>query len=175
MPTSAQVLSISTLREFKAALLKFHLEAAQTYDALGTEVQRAIAWIEYDRPTYWTSQTRRAFDKVAETRTRLNTCLMQTVAGRRPSCIEERQDHEQAKRRLGHCQEQTKRVQQWALKIHREADEFRGRMARIRRLLDADLPQMQALLERTLTSLEAYAEIVSPPPEAPEDSQVSAP
>lgn len=164
MAELAHVLSIPAVRDFQAALRKFRQELALSCEMLTTEIQRAIAWIEYDRPTYWTVQTRKAFDSVADTRTKLNTCLLRTVAGRRPSCIEERQAYEQARRRLQHCQEQVRRVQQWALKIHRESDEFRGRMARVRRLLDSDLPQMDALLERTLTALEGYAEMAAPAP-----------
>ena len=164
MAELAHVLSIPAVRDFQAVLRKFRQELALSCEMLTTEIQRAIAWVEYDRPTYWTVQTRKAFDSVADTRTKLNTCLLRTVAGRRPSCIEERQAYEQARRRLQHCQEQVRRVQQWALKIHRESDEFRGRMARVRRLLDSDLPQMDALLERTLTALEGYAEIAAPAP-----------
>jgi hypothetical protein len=164
MAERAHVLSIPAIRGFQVALRRFQQELALSCDLLSTEIQRAIAWIEYDRPTYWTAQTRKAFDRVAETRTRLNTCLMRTVAGRRPSCIEEKQAYEQARRRLQHCQEQVRRVQQWALKIHRESDEFRGRMARVRRLVESDLPQMDALLQRTLTALEGYAEMAAPAP-----------
>jgi hypothetical protein len=175
MAQLAHVLSIPAIRDFQTALRKFQQELALSCDMLGAEIQRAIAWIEYDRPAYWSAQTRKAFDGVAETRTRLNTCLMRTVAGRRPSCIEEKQACEQAKRRLQHCQEQVRRVQQWAVKIHRESDEFRGRMARVRRLLDADLPQMDALLERTLTALESYAGMAAPAPSDDTPGDDSAP
>jgi hypothetical protein len=175
MAELAHVLSIPAVRDFQAALRRFRQELALSCETLTTEIQRGVAWIEYDRPAYWSAQTRKAFDGVAETRTRLNTCQLRTVAGRRPSCIEEKQAYEQARRRLQHCQEQVRRVQQWALKIHRESDEFRGRMARVRRLLDSDLPQMDALLERTLNALEGYAGMTAPAPAEVTPADESAP
>lgn len=126
------------------------------------EIQRALAWIEQDRPAYWTGEVRRAFDNVAATRVALNTCQLRTVAGRHPSCIEEKQAYERAKRRLQHCQDQVEQVKRWTVTIHHEADEFRGRLSSLRQVLDSGIPKTAALLERTLTALEAYAEMTAP-------------
>ncbi len=157
--SEASVLSIPALRDLRAALLKFQHEAQSSLELMRLEMQRVIAWIEQDRPAYWQNQVRRAFDQVAATRTALSTCQMRTVAGRRPSCIEEKQAYEKAKRRLQHCEEQVRRVQQWATRLNRESDEFRARLAASQRLVESGIPQMTALLERSLTALEAYAEI----------------
>jgi hypothetical protein len=45
------------------------------------------------------------------------------------------------------------------IKVRHEADEFRGRMSQLERLIETDLPKMIALLERMLTALESYAEV----------------
>jgi hypothetical protein len=156
---SADVTSIPAIREFKVALLKFQDEGRSSLELLQIEIQRVLQWIEQDRPAYWTAQTRRAFDLVAQTRTALTTCQMRTVAGRRPSCIEEKQAHAAAKRRLQHCQEQVRRVKQWGVKLHQERDDFRGRMSGLARVLEQNVPQMAALLERISTTLEDYAEM----------------
>jgi len=158
----AHVLSIPAIRDFKVALLKFHQEASAALEIVQTETQRANAWIEYDRPSYWKDQVRRGFDGVAAARSALATCEMRKVAGHRPSCIEEKQALARAKRRLQHCQDQVRRTQQWATKIHQECDDFRARMSGLRRLLDADIPRMLARLEKMLTALEDYAETAAP-------------
>ena len=85
-----------------------------------------------------------------------------TVAGRHPSCIEEKQAHEKAKRRLQFCQDQLQKVKKWAAKIRHEADEFRGRMASLGRCLDGDFPKTVATLESMARTLESYAEIRPP-------------
>lgn len=170
----AHVRDIDAIREFRAALVRFSEELAGTLDALRIELQRIAAWIEQDRPFYWTGQVRRAFDKVAETRTALTTCQMRTVAGRHPSCIEEKVACEKAKHRLQHCQQQVERVKRWEHKLAHDSDEFRGRLAGLQRLLEGDIPRMLALLEKISTILESYAD-VSPPMDRTSEINTSSP
>lgn len=158
----AGVLSIPALRDLKVALLKFQHEAQTSLELMRLEMQRVMAWVEQDRPAYWEGQVRRAFDQVAATRTALSTCQMRKVAGRTPSCIEEKQAYEKAKRRLQHCQDQVKLTQKWGTRLNRESDEFRARLSASQRLVEGGIPRMAALLERSLAALEAYAEITAP-------------
>lgn len=155
----ANVHSIPALRDLKVGVLKFQQEAQGGLDGAQMELHRLIEWIEQDRPAYWQAQTRRAFDLVASTRAALASCQMRTVGGHRPSCIEEKKAHAKAKARLEHCHEQLKRVQRWAVKLQREVDEFRGRMAAARRLVENQLPTTLATLDRSIAALEAYAEV----------------
>jgi len=165
MSTSANVRSIPAIRDFRAAVQVFLEEANGSQDMMALELQRAFEWIEHDRPQYWQIQQRRAFDLVAQTRTQLETCLMRTVAGRRPSCIEEKQAHAAAKRRLEHCREQIETVKRWSVKLHHEGNEFRGRLSSLRRSLDQDVPKLLALLRRSADILEQYAEIAAASPD----------
>jgi hypothetical protein len=161
--TSANVNSIVAVREFKAALIRFAEEAASALDMMTSQIHRAVDWVEHERPAYWQQQVKVAFDEVAEARARLNTCQMRTVAGHRPSCIEEKQDYERAKRRLAYCQKMVPNVRRWAVKLRHEADEYRGRMGTLARAVEVDLPRMVALIERTATALEKYAEVAVDP------------
>jgi len=159
---AANVRNIEAIREFRASLIVFMDDAVAAVDSMAREAQRALAWIEQDRPHYWEAQTRRAFDQVGATRTAYETCRMRTVAGRRSSCIEEKQAFEKAKRRLEFCHGQKERVQRWAVKTLRESDEFRTRLSRMRRLLESDVPKAIALLQETAEILESYADIAPP-------------
>ncbi len=175
MPSPAKVTSIEAVREFRSVLLTFEQEATSSLESMQMLLHRVIAWIEQECPAYWDSQVKRAFDKVTETRTRLTTCQMRTVAGRHPTCIEEKQDYERARRRLQHCQEMVQRVKRSGVKLRHEIDEFRGRTAGLARSIETDLPAMAALIGRMASALEAYAErpsdvadaaLSSPPPPA---------
>lgn len=163
---SANVRDIEVLQRARVALMTFIESIHAALEGLEIEMQRSTQWIEQDRPHYWTGQIRRAFDKVSQARTAYETCRMRTVAGRTPSCIEEKQALAAAKRRLQHCQEQTERVRKWANSIRREGDDFRARMSSLRRAVDQDAPKAIAQLERMLTALEGYAEIHRPPTDA---------
>lgn len=155
----ANVHSIPALRDLKAGLLVFQQEAAGGLQSGQMELHKLIAWIEEDRPAYWQVQTRRAFDQVAATRSALASAQMRMVAGHRPSCIEEKQAHQKAKRRLEHCQERSQRVKRWAIKLQREVDEFRARIAAVQRVVEEGLPKAIAILDRSIAALEAYAEV----------------
>lgn len=159
---SANVRDIDAIRDFRARLLHFAEELEAALQSLHLEVQRAFEWIDQERPYYWVNQSRRAYDQVASARTTYETCRMRTVAGHRSACIEEKVAYDRARRRLEHCQQQVEQVRKWAMKIHHDADEFRGRLASLRRLVDSDIPRAIASLDRTTTILEQYAEIQRP-------------
>jgi hypothetical protein len=158
----ANVLSIPALRDLRAGVLLFQQECQSGLDAAQMELHKIVAWIEQDRPAYWQAQTRRAFDQVAATRAALASCQLRTVAGHRPSCIEEKKAHAKAKLRLERCHEQLKRVQQWSVKLQREVDEFRGRIGAAKRLVEQSIPKSLAMLDRSIAALEAYAEVQQP-------------
>jgi hypothetical protein len=159
---SANIRDIEALHNFRAKLMRFAEEVDGSLQTLHLETRRAIEWIEFDCPHYWTAQMRKSFDLVASTRTALTTCQMRTVAGRRSSCIEEKVAYDRAKRRLQHCQEQIEQIKRWAQKIRHDSEEFQGRLTALRRLLDQDIPQALAWLERSSAALERYADLSRP-------------
>ncbi len=163
MSGNVQVTSIDAVKEFAPSLAFMQEELKGVLSSVQIEMQRAIGWIEHDRPLYWKTQLKRAFDKVAETRTALTTCQMRTVAGRHSSCIEEKVAHSNAKKRLEFCQDQIELVKKWGVKLHHEADELRGRMAGVQRLAETDLTKSMALLANIVESLERYAGIFAGP------------
>ena len=163
MSGNVKVTSIEVVKEFAPALSFMQEELKGVLSAIQIEMQRVLGWIEQDRPRYWQTQVKRAFDKVAETRTSLTTCQMRTVAGRHPSCIEEKVAHAAAKRRLEFCQDQIETVKRWSVKLQHETDELRGRMAGVQRLAETDLTKSMALLANVVESLERYAGIYSGP------------
>lgn len=161
--STARVTDITAVRAFKAALIKFEEEASSTLEMMQLQLHRTMDWVEHEQPAYWTKQIQIGFEKVSQARTALSTCQMRTVGGRRPACIEEKQALAKAKQRLQLCQEMLPRVKKWAVKLADESDEFRGRSSAFVRIVEMDLPKMIALIERTATSLERYAEIAPGP------------
>lgn len=168
--SSANVTSISAVREFRAALVQFADEAASALDAMSGQIHRALDWVEHEQPPYWQQQIKLAFDEVAETRTRLETCLLRTVAGHRPSCIEEKQDHRKARQRLEYCQQMVPKVKSWSVKFRHESDEYRGRIGQLAHMIDVELPRMIALIDNTVAALERYADIAAEPLDPPADA-----
>jgi len=167
MNSPANVRSLETIRDFRAALIGFSARARESLDEVHSQVRRVTDWLDHDRPHYWGQQVRRGHDLVAEARRSLQACQMRTVGNHRPACIEEKQALGRARQRLEYAERQVQVVRNWQRKVQEETDEFRGRSAQLSFLLENDVPKMTGLLDRLLLSLEAYVAIEAPLTEAP--------
>ena len=157
---SANVKSIEAVRSFRVALIKFAEKVTDAVESMKDQVFHAVDWVEHEQPRHWHQQELTAYDAVSEARIQLETSRMRKeTADFRPSLIEEKQALQQAKRRLEYCRQKVQVVKAAAIKVRHEADEFQGRLSQIDRLLETDLPNMVAMLERMLTALESYAEV----------------
>lgn len=158
MSDSAHVASFEAVARFTAALRQFHEEASNVLLGLDQQIGRALHWLDHEQPAYWRQQIRKEYDEVARTRTAWENCMMRVVAGDRPSCIEEERAHRAAKRKLEAALAKPDEIRRWAIKVHQEVDEYRGRIGRLRHALESTVPKTIALLERTQGSLLSYIE-----------------
>lgn len=156
MSDSAKVTSIEAVAKFAAALRIFEEQAANALMSIDEQSRSALQWIEHDAAMYWKAQVRKGFEDVARTRTSLMQCRNKATRDYHPSCIDEVKAHRAAQARLHHAEEQVEVVRKWAQQAHREVDEYRGRINRLRHVLEADIPRTLALLDRTATSLDKY-------------------
>lgn len=157
---TAKVRNIEAIRDFRVALMMFQQNVNDALVSMQEQVYSALEWMENDRPRHWHQQELKAFDQISEARIALETARMRkSMDDYRPSLIEEKQALQDAKDRLAFCQEKVRIVKAMSVKVRHEADEFRGRMSQLERLIETDLPSMIALLKRMLTALEAYAEV----------------
>lgn len=158
MAESAHVSSIDAVAAFGSALRTFGDDASQALLVLDGQARRALEWLEHDAPAYWKQEIRRCFDDVARTRTALETCRMRTVAGNRPACLEEIEAFRAAQNKLRMAEEKIEVVRRWAQRIRSEIDDYRGQTAGLRQALEGDVPRSLALLDRTVATLDAYAD-----------------
>ncbi len=156
----ANVKSIEAIRNFRVTLIKFAEKVTDAVESMKDQVFHAVSWVELDQPRHWHQQELTAYDRVSEARIQLEVSKMRKeTADFRPSLIEEKQALQAAKRRLEYCRQKVQLVKAAAFKVRHEADEFQGRLSQVDRLLETDLPNMIAMLERMVSSLEAYAEV----------------
>lgn len=158
MSESAHVSSIEAIIRFAAALRQFDDDASGALLSLDQQINRALYWFDHEQPMYWRQQIRKCYDEVARTRTAWENCLLRTVAGDRPTCLEEEKAHRKAKKQLEIALQKPELVRRWAIKVHQEVDEYRGRTGGLRRVLDSEIPKTLGLLDRTAATLESYAE-----------------
>ena len=158
MTGSAHVTSIDAIAAFGAALRNFEDQSTRALLSIDEQAKGALQWLEHDAPAYWRAQIRQRYDDVARTRTALETCRMRKVADNRPACLEEIAAHQTAQRRLREAEEKIEVVRRWAQKVREETDEYRSRVSKFRLCLERDVPRTLALIDRTVATLDAYAE-----------------
>ncbi len=141
MSNSAHVASFEAVARFTAALRQFHDEASSVLLGLDQQIERALHWLDHEQPAYWRQQIRKQYDEVARTRTAWENCMLRTVAGDRPSCIEEEKAHRTAKRNLEAALAKPDEIRRWSIKVHQEVDEYRGRIGKLRHALESSVPK----------------------------------
>jgi exonuclease VII large subunit len=158
----ARVYSIESIAAFRAALLKFRQRVEDALVELDGQMRRAVDWIEHDRPAHWRAQTKEAEAWIHEAKLDLERCLIYRVTDDRPACREERATLKKAQARREYCREKTERLRHWKRNLHHQLYEFQGRISKLSRMLEHDIPQADAALRHILRQLEAY-QIERPP------------
>jgi exonuclease VII large subunit len=159
---AANLTSIETIRELKAALQEFQADLRDAITGLLLEVRRELDWIENDRARYWPREFQRASDRVAEARHDLERHEMALRSEDKRSCYEAKLALEAARRRMRLTENKIRAVRKWRVTLHREADQFEGRLARLNDFLDTDIPRSLATLERMAAALDRYTETRRP-------------
>jgi hypothetical protein len=157
---SAHVTSIDAIAAFAGALRTFDDDALRALVTIDEQAQGALDWLERDAPVYWRQQIRLCFDNVSRARAALETCRARAVAGNQPACLEEMEAYRSAQRKLREAEGKIDVVRHWAQVVRHEIDEYRGRVMSLRRCLETEVPRTVALLERTVLSLDSYADRV---------------
>ena len=164
--SSANVTSIEALRRFKAALVEFEADVVDAITMLELEAQRPVDWIETDRTLYWPREVQKAGDVLNEARLALDRCMIRITDDDNRSCYDEKKAFQKAKRRLETCEVKVRAVRQWKVRIHKEVNDFKVHLAKLKHYLEGDFSGAVVALERMAASLERYVEQPGPPSSA---------
>lgn len=155
----AEVRSVDALHQFRLALVEYEDNILESVTLLELEMRKALDWIEHDRSSYWPEQVRRSSDKLTERRNDLERCEMAIRAEDRKSCMVERKALDRAKQRLRLCEQKVNVVKKWRVELSQQGAQMSGRLARLRDVIERDVPNAIATLGRLITALEQYAAV----------------
>jgi hypothetical protein len=162
---SARVQSTDVLLALRGGVIAFRERALAAVGSLRQETQRTVRWLEQEQPQYWQHQERVGYDRVASCRAAYDTCRMRTIAGHRSACIEEQVALRRAKARLVYVQEQREVIRRWGIIVADQGTELLGKLNPVERMLEYDVSQMIAAIERMVESIEAYAGLTTDGPD----------
>jgi hypothetical protein len=153
----ANVGSIDAIRHFRAVLHTFSQEAREALSSYDVEVQRTLDWLLDEMPQRWKAEIRKCDELVQKAKIELERCRATPLpGGGTPSCMQEKKDYDRAKQRKQYAEEKAEATRKWGHVAQREAAEYMGRSNQLASQFDADLPTAILLLDRVMTSLEAY-------------------
>ena len=159
MRTPANVRSLDAIRNFRVSLARFRQRVDDSLTLLAGEMRRTLDWLEHDCPREWQRAAHRASDDVVAAKLDLERCLMFPVADERPACREQRAALQKAQQRLAQCREKIEIVRQAAQEVRHEMIQYQGRVAQLSQLVETDVPQAGAMLDRIVDDILRYQSV----------------
>jgi hypothetical protein len=159
--SSAHVLSIQALEEFKGHLTRFNAQAQEILNATEIEIRRTLDWL-HERLNYWRNEVNRRREIYHRALAAYQRCLesrrMRDKNGNviQLPCPAEEAALERARLHLAEAEAELRTVQEWTRLVERQAEEYHRQAQRLKAWLDGELPKANAFLERKITTLQSY-------------------
>lgn len=166
MSESAQVSSIDALRQFRAKLCEFGVNALESLAAVEMEIRHVEAWLA-QQVKNWQLQIRDRGEDVARAKAALIRHKWGSKDGKGVGTTEVEMEVKLAKRRLEEAEAKIEVTRRWQRQLPKAVHEYEGPARQLTGYLEADLKQVLAMLDRMTTALEAYTAIAAPPADAP--------
>ena len=166
MSESAQVASIDALREFRAKLCEFGVDALESLAAVELELRHMDDWLA-ERLKYWQLQLRDRGEDLARAKAALVRHKWGSKDGKGVGTTEVEMEVKKAKRRIEEAEAKIEITKRWQRDLPKAVHEYDGPARQLSGYLESDLKQVLAMLDRMATSLEAYVAISAPPGGAP--------
>ena len=166
MSESAQVSSIDALRQFRAKLCEFGVNALESLAAVEMEIRHVQDWLT-QQVKNWQLQVRDRGEDVARAKAALVRHKWGSKDGKGVGTTEVELEVKKAKRRLEEAEAKIEVTRRWQRQLPKAVHDYEGPARQLTGYLEADLKQVMAMLDRMTNALEAYTAIGAPPGTAP--------
>ena len=164
MANQARVTSIDALEDLRAALIVFVTKARRAADQASDKARRMRAWLQNDQRMHWEGEIRRRKRALDQATQELYSARLagqsDLIAVRQITVRKMRHVVEEAEGKL-------QNVKRWNQNFGAAADPLLRKIDSLREFMDHAMPDAIAYLSNAQKSLEAYAEDIRPPGEAP--------
>jgi len=165
MSESAQVSSIDALRQFRAKLCEFGVNALESLAAVEMEIRHVETWLTQQGKN-WQLQIRDRTEDVSRAKAALIRHKWGSKDGKGVGTTEVELEVKKAKHRLEEAEAKVEVTRRWQRELPKSVHEYEGPARQLTGYLEADLKQVLAMLDRMTAALEAYTAIGAPPPAA---------
>jgi len=160
MSTSANVKSIQALADLKTMLARYGGDVQETLQRMARTIEQTRHTLT-ERQNHWRIQVRRCEEQLAQARAALTHCQNSAYTdreGRRhvPDCRRFEQTVSDARRQLDAANQALRNVEQAITQVEAAVHGYEQHARRLSNFVNSDLKSGQALLERKITTLQAY-------------------
>jgi hypothetical protein len=159
--SQAQVISIRTLEDFRAALAEFAVDARDALCAVDAEIRRTETWLA-EQQKIWQREIRKRQEEVQRAKNELTARKYQNRDGRGLGSTEQEKALKKALARLEEAETKLANCRRWAPLLHHAVHEYQGPARMLAGVLDTDVVRALALLENKLAALDAYLKVATP-------------
>jgi hypothetical protein len=155
--SSAQVHTIQSLADFRAALLSFADQGKAALGGVAMELTRMRGWLD-EQMQHWTAEIRRAEEEVLQAKNELARRRWMAAGGdRQVDCTEQEKALRKAQMWLEWAEEKKRKTRAWIRDFPEATKDYESRARPLQDMFETDVVRMAALLERMVDTLEAYA------------------
>jgi hypothetical protein len=160
----AHVESTDPLKEFRVALCQFAAVAATALEEAEMEVQRTVAWLGQEQLARWKTEVRQRGERLKQAELALKSkkyYLRSELDGAR-AFDEEQKAVNAARRRLEEAQQKLEHVRRWIPQLEQEAFNFKGMIQGMYHVVEVEIPNARAQIDRMVDALEGYGAVAAP-------------
>ncbi|HEX8342993.1 MAG TPA: hypothetical protein VF624_18975 [Tepidisphaeraceae bacterium] len=158
MSERANISDLDSIRQFRAALVKFTETANTGVTDSDGEIVSKISWLDSEQTPYWIAQNRKwteavskAIDAVRQKR------VFKDSFGRPQSTVDEEKHLRNCRLKLEEAEAKLAATRRAVTQLQREHLLYRGGVQRLMTMLASDMPGAIAMLDRVVAQIEAYA------------------
>ncbi len=149
--------SIEMLKEFRVALCTFAHTASVALGEAHSEIQRTILWLKQDQYAYWKTQVRLRSERFEKAKLELKRKKIEKSSmGMRYSFVDEKKALVAAQRDFEQAQQKFDKVRYWIGQFEKEAHTVKGLVQGLTSVVEIEIPNARAQMDRMVDSLEAY-------------------
>lgn len=153
-----RVTSIDVMQEFRPALIRFVEEATAAVSSADADAGRTLEWVQREQLPYWKKELRRREEELTRAKSELIRKQAGGGKGDERQAVEEKKAVEKAKRRVDEADAKIKACQRWGRELERAMQMFKGQVQSLNSMLNAELPNAIAMLDRMTAALEQYSQ-----------------
>lgn len=157
MPVRANVTSVEAIKQFRSNVIVYVSKARPALEEVSAEVLRMRLWLQDTQKPHWEAQIKRRSKILEEAQQALFSARLGNL--REPTSAEAAAVSK-AKRSLAEAEDKLRITKLWIRDFDNRVDPLAKQLEKLHNILSVDLTKAIAFLTETVSTLDAYSEVM---------------